>query len=71
MVTKNKASQHLEHGDVDTLPLSRANFMHKCGVYLPHGPKCDTPIGNGSGALGGFSPIYHVRQPGNPDSALG
>ena len=71
MITENETSQHLEHGDVDALPPARANLMHKRGVDLCYGPERDTPIGDGSGAIGGLAPIYHVRQPGNTDSALG
>ena len=71
MVTENETSQHLEHGDVDALPPARANLMHKRSITLSHGPKRDTPIGNSSGAIGGFAPICHVRQPRNADSAPG
>ena len=71
MITKNKTGQHLEHGDVDALTSARADLMHERGVDLSHGPKRDTPIGDGGGAIGRLAPIYHVRQPGNTDSTLG
>ena len=61
MITKNETSKHLEHGDVDALPPARANLMHKRSINLSHGPKRDTPIGDGSWAISGFAPIYHMR----------